>query len=685
MAMRNFLRFPLSTTDQAAIVSSLKISEVPPAVKPPAGQPFPQSLQLDFSLPSSIPQIRALFPGSMTFLASSGAQGSLPDWKAVSRSDYAQYKTVGTLLVTLVADRKLWPDFLSHTIALPVQPNRVWYSPVRITEEFLFDTLPRLPGVLTYNGHPVPASTDRTKHAVAAFLRGDFHPELRLGATAGDDAVAKFSMPVVYASAGQATLLITMAAGWRPQDASDSNFDTLTRELVSTQTERTSPRHLRNGSLPARWVLKGLQPNLIDGNGSVATAVAGGATPVRYVPLRFTRAWTYAVDSAAYPPRRNVRTCSTHLPTQTMQVKDVSGVVIHEQRLPAHGLVLLEEPPSKITVTLAGGSPYLAGGPNAWHTEAGVAPLSFDLAQNPEPHIIVRRTIPQEMLADTTRPEALPEAEDTCTYWSLRRTVRGLVDHYLTGGRLNWEAQSKVRRGRATGKSSADVIDLLKTAWGGNPDERLVTHGGPSLTVKSKADVRAEAGKLKSILQALFPGPAPWDPSVPASGSKMTQGEVFYNLWQSIVEEFAAASTRGFYPDHVIGRGSGGAAIRQGLATSAFDPTRFPGEAPAVYADRMVGQLLGGLRPGDLLQFWTNVTDFESLRARQSPHGSGHSLIFLHYLIFSGEVRGIVVIDDNGDDGSGGTKCPLVVDDSGRRSLEWNDDVREAWIAARWN
>jgi hypothetical protein len=683
--MRPFLRFPLSVTDQAAIASSLTADDVPVALTTPAGQPFPQSLKLSFTAPTTVPQVRALFPGTLTFLVSQSAPGDLPDWKAVSRADYANYKTLGTLLVTLVADKKLWPEFAAHTSVLPVQPpNRVWYSPVRISEAFLFETLANLPGTVTDNGRTVPRGPDWVKHAVAAFLRGDFQPQLRLGADAGKDAVAKYAMPEVHPAAGQVTLYITTAAGWRPQDGRDERFDELTRELVSTMTERTSPRHLRNGPLPARWVLKHLQPTLIDGSGPVATAVLTGAPPVRYVPVRFTRAWTHEVKPAVNLPSRAIRTCSVHLPTQIVEVKDGAGVVVHHQRLPAHGLVLLKDPPATFTITLAGGSPYLAGGVNAWRKEAGTAPLPFDLTQTPAPHVIVRRPIPQEMLADKSRPTALPEAHDTCTYWSLRRTVRGMVDHYLTGGRLNWEAQSKIRRGRAKGSSSKDVIDLLKTAWAGNPDERLVTNGQPGLDMENIVELRAEADKLRTVLEGVFPGPAPWVSSSPASTTTLTQGAVFFYLWNSRVDRFQPTATQGFFSDSDVGRGAAGAAVAQGLATYAFDPTRLPNEEPEVYADRIVAQLLSGLRPGDLLQFWTTVTDFEGLKARQAPQGIGHSPIFLDYHLVGGEVRGIVVIDDNGDDGSGGTKCLLKVDANGRRSLKWGKYVPQSWIAARW-
>ena len=513
--MRDFVRFPLTAADQATIASTVQAEDVPTTATPGAGQPYPQSLKLTFAAPAALPQVRALFPGSLTFVAAGDAPGTLPDWTVVSRAGYAGYKTVGALLVTMVAGRSLTNAYAEHGSALPVLPNAVWYAPINVTEEFLFETLLNLKGVVSHGGATVPRSSpDWIKHAVAAFLRGSYRPEVRLGGSAADNSVAKRAMPEVRAEAGQVTLYVTMARRETPKDGPSQRFDDLTRELVSTTTEPTSPRHLRNAALPARWVLRGFLPKLVDGAGPVATAVLAGAAPVRYATLRFTRTWLHQVPVAGHPARP-LSTASVHLPTQTVEVKGPASAVVHQQRLPAHGIVVLKDPPAQITVAVLGDSRFLSGGPTAWHTAAATAPLTFDLGQTPAPHVIVRRQIPHEMMADTSRPKEHPDCEvSTCTYWSLRRTLRGMVDHYLTGGRLNWETQGAPARPRAVRSALANVVDLLKAAWGNasamidgqqHPIWQLMTTHQPSLNVITLEDLRREQRKLLAVLDTLFP------------------------------------------------------------------------------------------------------------------------------------------------------------------------------------
>ena len=687
--MRDFVRFPLTAADQATIASTVQAEDVPTTATPGAGQPYPQSLKLTFAAPAALPQVRALFPGSLTFVAAGDAPGTLPDWTVVSRAGYAGYKTVGALLVTMVAGRSLTNAYAEHGSALPVLPNAVWYAPINVTEEFLFETLLNLKGVVSHGGATVPRSSpDWIKHAVAAFLRGSYRPEVRLGGSAADDSVAKRAMPEVRAEAGQVTLYVTMARRETPKDGPSQRFDDLTRELVSTTTEPTSPRHLRNAALPARWVLRGFLPKLVDGAGPVATAVLAGAAPVRYATLRFTRTWLHQVPVAGHPARP-LSTASVHLPTQTVEVKGPASAVVHQQRLPAHGIVVLKDPPAQITVAVLGDSRFLSGGPTAWHTAAATAPLTFDLGQTPAPHVIVRRQIPHEMMADTSRPKEHPDCEvSTCTYWSLRRTLRGMVDHYLTGGRLNWETQGAPARPRAVRSALANVVDLLKAAWGNasamidgqqHPIWQLMTTHQPSLNVITLEDLRREQRKLLAVLDTLFPDPAGPGASAPS------QGEVFYFLWQSVTDEFKAPATQAFYSVQDKGRGAVGAAHSLGLTTYHFDPTPLQNESADVYADRIARQMRAGLQPGDLLQFWTLIENFERVRAGQKPecpqHGiecEGHSPMFSHYDVDGGQLKGIVVIDEFGE-----SKCPFI-QANGRMTLSWNGYPRETWIAGRW-
>ena len=78
------------------------------------------------------------------------------------------------------------------------------------------------------------------------------------------------------------------------------------------------------------------------------------------------------------------------------------------------------------------------------------------LATGSVTHVILRRPMAEEILADQNFPEP---GSSRCTYMSLRRATRAFVDHRVTGGRLAHERK----------KTSTVTRNLMAAAWPPDP------------------------------------------------------------------------------------------------------------------------------------------------------------------------------------------------------------------------
>jgi hypothetical protein len=280
----------------------------------------------------------------------------------------------------------------------------------------------------------------------------------------------------------------------------------------------------------------------------------------------------------------------------------------------------------------------------------------------------------EEMLVE---PRYSP-GEMRCTYLSLRRSVRALVDNRITGGRLNFQP-------KLTDKTTKD---LMKNAWSGTPaTANLLSNNNPQPNASP-----GKARDLEKILIAFFPADAPAH-DIDGSGNTTRtkiykEGEVAYNLWQTIESVLSAEGTmRNFSNDHV-GRGGPGALVAVGLAPAFHvDPFRNAGESDSDYFDRIVGDMLTGLQPGAILQFWNFNTDYERIKTRAGrPDSYGHSPVFLRYIVNGGLPQGIVVIDQFGE-----SECRIDTS-SGSRLMQWDPcprtrscaRVQQIWVAANW-
>jgi hypothetical protein len=670
--MRNFLRFLFKGDDVTKISAQLQVEDVTSLAAPPAGSPAPGSLKLGFRQSDPAPiEIKPLFPGSMHFLVDANAAGVLPTAAEVdfTSAAYSGWKTLGRLLI-IIEDKNV-SDELSRLVPnLVVKPNRIWYGPVRITENFLFNTLRsdlRKAHMRSADGRTIRTDNPNwAKHAVAEFLAGRYHPILHLGNDANQDDVIRFVMPSVEVpDSGEIELFITTALAQKPQDGPDRDFDD-----PANPVSRDEPLHPRNGLIPAREVYRQLRVSMVDDAPSEPlrnAILADWPNQPRFFAIQFTRTW-----------ERNSN-CSAHFTRHTAHVQQGANTLM-EQRLPAHGVLFLRQEPSNplpappnTQVSLVGGDmTWLLGGGTSWRDQGQTVPIGIDLGAVAQPHISVRLPMTKAMVSDITRPA--PEGP-RCTYLSFRRFVRALVDNRIAGGRLN----------NGLNFTSAETRGIIQRAFAGTgASVNLVANNAPR--VDGNPDL---ALSLVPILRAFFPNNTPQQPipGAPANSTIYTQGEMAYRLWQSILDNFEENRTKRNFSDAHIGRGGPGTAVTLGLATYHVDPARNLGEVDAAYFDRIVAAMLVGLEPGTLLQFWRFNSDYENIKARNTggglpePHGEhyGHSPIFVDYMRDgAGNVTGIDVIDQFG------VSHVPVTGGIGARRLNWAHD-EEIWIAANWD
>jgi len=674
--MRQFMRFVFPAADRLGInAGTIQLTDTPFSTTSAAGAPYPQSLQVEFTATSPAPpHVIPLFPGELTFIPDPAATGTTPAPNDVAVANYPNWKTRGALMVRLV-DTDVMKEFLTVMTPVGPIPTTLWYGPIVITQDFLFVTLAtglKKNEVVSGNTKIQPSNANWRKHAIAGFLRGRYKPELRIDKTsAAKDDVEQFPMPeVVVGSNSRVQLTVTVARTQKPQDADDKVFD-----ANSGSVPTTDPAHHRHGAIPARHVYRTLRPELLDGGPDpvVDAVLAVWPNGPRYFPLRFTRTW------------KQVPNASIHLPKVSAKIVEATGgTVLAEQRLPAHGVFFLSQQPAvpppaepRVEVSLVGDVRWLDGAtPNVWRRKGASSPVTFPLT-SVLPHIVVRRRMRDEIFADKSRPAP---GGMRCTYMSLRRTLRALVDNRIAGGRLVNERMS----------TTAVTKQLIDDAFAGTPaSSAIIINGQP----KPSANPATTSPKLGKIWEAFFPDPAaaqlvggsntPRDP--------YTLGQVAYYLWQ-VGKEQALDNTKRNFSDAHVGRGSAGALVAAGLATDfTVDPPPKPvrpvGLSDAQYFEKIVDLMISGVvEPGSLLQFWVLNSDFERLKNRgvTSPadiQKYGHSPTFVELMPIdpaTGKPGGIVVIDQFGE-----TSCPIVGTAADRR-IEWSEPI-EIWCAASWD
>jgi hypothetical protein len=674
----NVFSFVFSPVDQALIdETSLIVEDVPSAATPVLGAPYPQSLRLRFKVKDSakLPSVRPLAPGRLSFQLRPGSP-SPPAPGAAIPGNYPNFPTKGRLMLSIV-DTDEFPVFERMTAisGLPVVPDTLWYAGVELTADFLFTSLAALgkTKILRKGAKPVlPSAGDWVNHAVSGFLRGRVRPIVALGATPTDDSAAKVAAwpTVVLDAGGNADLVVTAARAIPPFDGLERDM-----ELGPAAAHPEDPAHPRFGAIPARHVYRSLRAKT--GIGDMIGAAAGapvadrvlasstsGLQIPRYSALRFTRIWKPDAE------------CSVHFPSQVVELRrdTPTGTLFAEQRLPCHGVLFLGMTQAEMLVgrsfAISLRNPgadkrhelrWLTGeAADPWRDSAATEPVIYDLFTTPSPHILLRRLTSQEVIYDRRdRPSG-----DGCTYFSMRRTVRALVNNQIAGGRLNHEVFFLAARGGTVGRNTPATRALVRDALGtavatGILDKQPDVDGRPG----------NEAPKLLRVLEALFPAPVNL---ATAPADAFSVGKVAYYVWQSAYEVFQGNDSGNFAPDW-LGGGGPAALVVLGLAADyTVNPPQTVPMNRAAIVQAMIGAKL--LTPGAPLQFWVVPAQLAQIRNRTVPSNSiyiGHSPVFLDY-----QGAGMRVLDQNGE--------PAQCDVAASGHLRWDGYAPEVWIAANW-
>ena len=690
--------FLFSSADQALIdTSTIIVSDVAYAANPQVSDPYPQSLRIQFSLTTTgkAPKLRPLGPGLLTFHADPAPGKTVPTPAQAVAANYANWPTLGRLRLTISDPQVLLR--LTAITGLPVVPSDIWYSSVNLTQNFLFQSLPALPVTKVIGGKTVtvqPGTADALRQMVSGFLKGKFTAQLVSGSQASADSQSLVDMPeLAPTAAGTFDFYITTGFTGKPFDGEEKDY-----ENANSVTDDWEPAHPRNGIIPARLVYRSLRTHA---TGDIINAALGSAVPDAvlassatagvpdYYPIRFTRVWKPVEDR------------SVHFPSQVVRAEQITTATtfVIEQRLPAHGILFIAQTPIqklassdfRISLTNPSGKPeremwWLTGGvPNVWQDAAANTPITVTLppanqALQAIPHVLLRRQMGQEVIYDRKgRPTHVGAA---CTYYSLRRIVRALVNNRISGGRLNFEVfiVGNRRQGRNTQVTRDLVSEALGAAAAG-----AVMDGKPDHT----GQPGVEAPKLIPVLEALFPNIVPPQPgNEPDPG--MTYGKAAYWIWQTGFLVFQDNATKRAFDDTWLGGGGSGALVELGLAADyAVNPGQTtvrvtnPPESDTSFRDRLVADMLAGrLEPGGVLQFWENFSDLTKIRTRTVPNagttGAGHSPIFLRYSGPAGNPTGMLVLDQTGE------RVCTRTGNAGASILPWDGFNPDSWIAANW-
>ncbi len=665
MPRTEFLRFPFSSEDQQSIdLTSLQVDDIPYAGAPAARAPYPQSLRIRFQRKNGVTtpiQIRPLFPGALAFVRDDPA-APIPAPGAVTDAGnaYDAWPTRGTLMVSLesVAIQK---HLRGQAPGLEVLPNLVWYSGVRLSRDFLFTSLRTELNKRFFQGKPSigTARPDWWKHAISGFLAGKTACALVPKGVPEEDQALTSPMPVLEPVNGTYTLVITLGrAAGTPVDGLASRFATALPEA-----DENDPANPRFGIVPARHVLRLWRASMVDGTGAVPDAVLREwPYAPRYFPVRCTRTWKPVPDN------------SVHFPRQRLRITGAGGAVVAEQRLAANGIFYLAQtppaplpedpsnisPPTGLQLAVEGGMRWLDGSqPDCWRIPGGTAPIPLGFAAGAVPHVVLRLPMGQAML-----PEDYFLTGDWrgCTYLSIRRTVRALVDNRIAGGRLNFQTKTK-----------PPTLRLINQALGGNRAS-IVADNAPD-----PKGLPGLAAELIPILKAFFPGDAePVAGCTPAPTADLSKGMAIYNIWQSHPDAWYMAGRKCYYPDEIVMRGSPGATYYAGIAgiLDNLSPTDLATD-PAVQQRLAKSIRDGNLQPGTLLQLWRKPHEVELARTRKARVvANGHSPVFLDYEYNQDKTKiiGIRYVDQGGGHG---------------QSVYFNPDGTlggpPIWFANTWN
>jgi hypothetical protein len=270
MRTYHFLRTPIRGDHQSRVLG-VQVSEAPAQGDPPADAVYPQTLEISFETVLGVTevQIAPLWEGLLRFVPASTA-GHPTDPAEVTRANYPGWAVTGDLILSTIAGTPGFDDAFGDLVPLVGRvPSAVRYSPVTLTEDFLFTTLAQAaPQALVFGGQLVDESDPQfyTK-LVIAFLAG----------TAGvpclqdpDDSsldTAIEPMPAVVLGPDDEPSTLRVAVSSVSEQAGDPSWfeqrpaydnvageQLVDPELQTEQDARLNPAHPSHSAIPA-WGL----------------------------------------------------------------------------------------------------------------------------------------------------------------------------------------------------------------------------------------------------------------------------------------------------------------------------------------------------------------------------------------------------------------------------------------------
>ena len=274
MRRDGFLRTPIRSNHQDRL-KNLLLSEVALDGNPDPTMPYPQTLELSFDVATGVTDVQIAFPweGLVQFFPDSTLNHpTAPADVTIAR--YPTWAVVGDLVlrtpVLFGSGSGLHKAFTTHLPIVDRVPAIVYFSKVRLTEDFLFTTLNALPKQPFMFGGVVVALDDpqRLQKLIIKFLTGEALVPCRLDPADSAKDHTLLGMPSVeLAAAGTTTTFrITVAAAsensrsttWfamRPEDAVSGEL-LVPAAIDNFKEQTTNPAHPHHSVIPARMIFQ---------------------------------------------------------------------------------------------------------------------------------------------------------------------------------------------------------------------------------------------------------------------------------------------------------------------------------------------------------------------------------------------------------------------------------------------
>lgn len=225
MRETGFLRTPIKASHESRL-TQLAVSEQPLKANPDAFEVYPQTLNISFEPAAGTTEIEIapLWEGQIYFLADD-TTGYPTKPEQVTPGNFDTWNVVGDLVLHTSRNpiddtSSIEAAFGAHVKMIRPAPSAVRYSKVRLTKEFVFDTLSQMPRVQFINSGTTVSKTDPLWHQkfVLGFLRAKTSCSCPVDPTDASQDFANRKMPSVnFAAPGTKTIFRVVIASRVPE------------------------------------------------------------------------------------------------------------------------------------------------------------------------------------------------------------------------------------------------------------------------------------------------------------------------------------------------------------------------------------------------------------------------------------------------------------------------------------